>query len=247
MINGCVKMQEKMSLVSKCIVSVLILNFLCFFIQMSFTIVAVGVGTKPIGYDIYMEIDGEQVKQYTHYYEDGDDARLEAMDKAGTEYNKVELRTSIGKAASFVVKGLTMVCSLSIFCALIYSALWKAGDSDNNRSVYGGGARDRLKGLKIGLMAASPFALLYVLLVINKFSTFWPGIYGIFKIANYYLFPLVTAAYGSAMNVAGISIGGLALLLLTLVPIPLAAGLGYYFGNSEISIKNKIVYVKEKK
>lgn len=240
-------MKDKMPLVTKCLVSVLILNFLCFFIQMSFTIIAVGMGTKPLGYDVYVEVDGEDVKQYTHYYADGDDARMEEMDKQKIEYSKVEFRTSIGKVASAVVKTLTMVFTLSIFCALIYSSLWKAGDSDNNLSTYGGAPRDRLKGLKVGLLAVAPFAALYLLLVINKIHTFWPGIYGIFKIVNYYLFPLVGWGYGSAATVGDISAGGLLLLALTLIPIPLAATLGYYFGNSEVSIKNKIVYVKEKK
>ncbi len=240
-------MQEKMPLVTKCLVSVLILNFLCFFIHMSFTIVAVGMGTEPLGYDIYTDVEGEKVKQYTHYYADGEDTKLEEMDKAEIEYQKVEFRSSIGKVASAVVETLTMVFTLSIFCALIYSSLWKAGDNDNNLSVYGGVARDKWKGLKVGLMATVPFAALYLLLVANKIHTFWPGIYGIFKIVNYYLFPLVGWGYGSAATVADISVGGLLLLALTLVPIPLAATLGYYFGNSEVSIKNKIVYAKEKK
>ena len=240
-------MKNKMSLATRCIVSVLILNFLCFFIQMSFTLIAVGIGTTPLGHDVYVEENGEQVRQYTHYYADGEDKLLEQWEKEGKEYSVVEFRSDLSKSTSFFLRALTMVFSLSIFIAMIYSALWKQGDSDNNLTVYGGEKRDLFKGLKVGLIATVPFAALYLLLVINKFVTFFPGIYGVFKMANYYIFPLIDFAYGAADSVSQISLGGLLILLLTLVPVPLAAALGYYCGNKEISIKNKLIYVKEKK
>ena len=237
-----------MPLAIKCVISVLILNFLCFFIQASFNIVATGVATQPAGYDIYIDdADGNPEFQYKHLYTDGEDKKLEALDKAGTEYSRVDFRTPLGKGARFFINALTMVFTISIFCGFVYSFLWKAGDTDNNKATFGVAERDKLKGLKVGLIASVPFALLWMLLVINKFATFAPWLYGIFKAANYYLYPLVNWAYGSAMTVSEISIVGLLILLLTMVPIPLAAGLGYYFGNSEISLKNKLLYVKEKK
>ena len=75
-------------------------------------------------------------------------------------------------------------------------------------------------------------------------AVYW--IYGVFKVVNLYMYPLVNWAYGAAANVSQLSVGGLLILLLTLVPVPLAAAAGYYCGNSEISLKNKLLYVKEK-
>jgi len=236
-----------MPLAIKCVISVLILDFLCFFIHASFNVIATGVATEPEGYDIYVDdAEGNPVKQYRYYYTEGDDLKLAELEKNGTEYSRVDFRTPLGKGATVFIDTLTMVFTGSIFCAFIYSTLWKAGDSDNSKSVYGKAERDKLKGLKIGLMAVTPFALLYLLLLVNKFVSFTPWIYGVFKVVNLYMYPLVNWAYGAAANVSQLSVGGLLILLLTLVPVPLAAAAGYYCGNSEISLKNKLLYVKEK-
>ncbi len=241
-------MQGKVSIAVKCVISVLVLDFLCFFIGMSLNIIATGITTEPHSYDIFIKNEqGEYVKEYTHYHADGEDKRLAEYDEKKVDYRRFDYRTPMSWGTQALIDTVTMAFTFSIFCAFVYTALWRKGDKDNNLSVYSGAPRDKHYGLKVGLMATAPFALLYLLLLVNKFLTFWPGIYGVFKIVNYYLYPLVNLAYGEAISLSQLPFGSLALLLLTLIPIPLAAWLGYYCGNSEISIKNKIVYSKEKK
>ncbi len=241
-------MKEKLSIAAKCFAAILIVNFLCFFMFISFNVIAVGVGTTAQGYVAYQEVDGELVELYTHYYADGEDAKIEEYEQQGIEVKTSAFRSEVSPGITTAVKTLTFVSSFTIMCTMIYSILWRRGDKDNNLATFGHIKRDRLKGLKVGLLAVCPMALIYILLIINKFVEIIPGFSGLFKIANYYLFPLIDLCYAGAQSAAEIPFIGVALLLVTLVPVPALAWLGYYCGNNEISLTDKIIYVnKEKK
>ncbi len=242
-------MKEKLSIAAKCFLSILVLDLLCFFMFISFNVIAVGVGTTAEGYVAYKEVDGEYVELYTHYYADGEDTRLAEYQEQGIEVKTSAFRSEVSSGVSVAVDIITALSSIVIMCTMIYSILWKRGDKDNNLATFGHIERDKLKGLKIGLLAISPIALLYILLWVNKFIEIIPGYSGLFKIINYYLFPIVDLCYSGAASAAEIPVWGMLLLLLTLVPIPVVAAVGYYCGNSEIVLGDKFIYVnrKEKK
>ncbi len=242
-------MKEKLSIAAKCFAAILVIDFLCFFMFISFNVIAVGVGTTAQGYVAYKEVDGELVELYTHYYADGEDTKIKEYEEQGIEVKTSSFRSEVSPGISTAVDVITILSSLSIMCAMIYSILWRRGDKDNNLATFGHIERDKMKGLKVGLLAVSPMALLYILLWVNKFVEIIPGYSGLFKIANYYLFPLVELCFSGAQSASEIPVWGMLLLLLTLVPVPALSTLGYYCGNSEIVLTDKIIYVnhKEKK
>ncbi len=243
-------MKQNISIAAKCLVSILLLDFVCFFLYMTFTAIAIGTTTKPDYYIAYKQTeDGEMEELYTHYYADGEDKKLEEYEKQGIEVRTFIYRTEMKKSTQNWVKLLSFGLTFVILFGMVYSILWKRGDRDNNLAAFEHIRPDPLRGLKIGGLAVIPSALLYLLLFISKFSSLIPGMLGIFRIFNYYMFPIVDLAFGNATVPADISLGGFAILLLTLLPIPLIAALGYYCGYKEISVKDKLIYAsnKEKK
>ena len=212
----------------------------------SFNVIAVGVGTQSEGYIAYKEEGGEIVELYTHYYADGDDLKMAEYTEQGVEVKTSSFRTPVSDGLSTAIDVITAVCSLIILWSMLYSLLWKRGDSDNNLATFGHIERERNKGLKIGLLADVPFLALYLVLWADKLLGFSVAYSGIFKIANYYLFPFVDLCYKGAESSAGIPVLGMLLLALTLVPIPLVAHIGYYCGNNEISLGDKFIYAKTK-
>lgn len=239
-------MKQKLSIAIKCIASIIILNLLCFFMYISFNVIAVGVGTQSEGYVAYKEENGEIVELYTHYYADGDDTKMAEYTDNGIEVKTSSFRTPVSDGLSAAIDILTVLFSAIILWSMLYSLLWKRGDTDNNLATFGHIEREKYKGLKIGLLADVPFALLYLLLWADKLFGFSPAFSGLYKIANYYMFPLIDLCYKGAETSAEISVLGMLCLLVTLIPIPLVAHIGYYCGNNEISLGDKFVYAKTK-
>lgn len=239
-------MKQNISIALRCIASLIILNFLCFFMYISFNVIAVGVGTQSEGYVAYKEEGGEIVELYTHYYADGDDLKMKEYTDKGIEVKTSSFRTPVSEGLSTAIDVITVIFSFIILWSMIYSLLWKRGDSDNNLATFGHIEREKYKGLKIGLIADVPFLVLYLVLWADKLLSFSPAYSGIFKIANYYMFPLIDLCYKGAESAAGIPVWGMLCLLLTLVPVPLIAHIGYYCGNNEISLGDKFIYAKTK-
>lgn len=240
-------MKQNISAAAKCFLSVLLVDFMSFFLFLSITVIAVGVSTENIGYVAYsVNSEGTSEELYTYYYSDGDDTRLEEYEAQGVEVKTQNIRSEVSDGVNNAVKILTFLFTLVMFFAMIYSSLWTRGDKDNNLAAFGHIKRDKFRGLKIGLLADAPFALLYLLLAANKIHDFIPAYNFIYRTFNYYMFPLVDAAFGAAKTAGELSVGGLLLLLVTLIPMPLACSVGYYCGNNEISLRDKFVYAKDK-
>ncbi len=240
-------MKENMSAATKSFLSVLLVDFMSFFLFLSFTVIAVGVSTENIGYVAYaVNSEGTSEELYTYYYSDGDDTRLEEYKAQGVEIKTQNIRSTVSDSVNNLVKIITFLFTLVMFFAMIYSSLWTRGDKDNNLAAFGHIKRDKFRGLKIGILADVPFLLLYLLLAANKIHEFIPSYSAVYRTFNYYMLPIVDAAFGAAKTAGELSVGGFLLLLVTLLPLPLVCSFGYYCGNNEISLRDRFIYAKDK-
>ena len=240
-------MKQTLSVAAKCFFSIILVNLMCFFIYVSFVTIGLGItDTDVVAYQVYtVDEDGNVQASHTHYTKDGEDLKAKEYEAQGIEVQKEAIK-QLKPVTSKVIDGLTFFCSVVILYAFVYTHTWTRGDKDNNLATFDHIKRDKLKGLKIGLLAIIPSAVLYLALIVEKLFPYFKGMPALFKIANYYMFPIVNLFVGSAETVSQISWGGIAGLSLTLVIVPAVATLGYYCGNSEISLKEKLIYVKKK-
>ena len=242
-------MKQGASIVSKGIVTVLMINLLTLILLFSLTTLAIGMGTETIGYVAYSVDEEENVEElYTHYYKDGDDTKLKEYEDKGIEVKTQTFRSTVSKGISYTLDIVAGVLGFIMLFAFVYNLFWTRGDKDANLATYGHIALDKYRGVKLGLLITLPFAFSYLLLVVDKiFSLFSSSLYlFIYRIVNYNMYPIIEFATRGAENAQGVPTWALLLLLVTLIPIPAISALGYYCGIKGISIKDKIVYKKDK-
>ena len=240
-------MKQIIATAAKCFVSVLILDLMCFFIYGSFVTVGLAVGETEVShYQIVVYDENGDPIENNSYTPDEKVTKEKELKAEKAKYDIQPIKVLANSTKSFV-EILTGICSLLILFGMIYTTTWARGDKDHNLATFGDGVIDKLKGLKIGLTAVIPFALLYVFLIVDKFLPNELYALGAFKTANYYLFPLVDAVSGSASTANDLSILSVLGLISCMLFIPAFAVLGYFCGSNEISIKEKLLYIKKEK
>ena len=239
-------MQTVKSLVFHCIIRAVLASILAFIIYMSITVIAVGMGTKDIGYTVLYSEDGENYTEvYTHYYADGDDAQL-AKYENNDKYYKTLIHSQLPTYATALVRWTGQAATLILLFAMVYGFMWHAGDSDANKCELGKQPRHILKGLKVGLIADIPYALLYLGLIITYLFNKSSGYTRIYKIATYFMYAFNDTFIKTGKSGFILNIGSVIGCIVVLLPIPLFCTIGYIIGEKHIILKDKIIYKQNK-
>ncbi len=160
---------------------------------------------------------------------------------------------SIGSAVDHVAYQVFMqIISMIIFIAMIYSAMWHDGDRDRNLVDFHHIEKDMLKGLKVGLIAMIPAMLTSILLVLSAAGVVKPipdlGLNVaelIYRIINFYAIHIINAIIPPE---SAPTWGGIVLVSLIPLIIPLANGIAYVLGYNRIALISRLVYKgKDKK
>lgn len=236
-------------LVLQCLFRSVVVSFIAFLLYASFTIIVSGMTTKELGYTIMKSEDGENFEDiYTHYHsadcqdENGcDDPRYNEYAEK-TEYYKSPIRSAVSPAVSIATKWGSQIIALVILYGLIYALMWKAGDSNADIAELGNGKIDKVKGLKVGLIADLPYAVLYLGLVITQGLGILKSYPGIYKILTYFMFGFNDTFMPVTEKGMEITWPGLAVLWVVLIPIPLFTTVSYLIGQRHIVVKDRIIY-----
>ena len=236
-------MKKNVSVAGKCIFIVFFVNLLCLILYFSLTAIAVGTTTENIGYIAYAtNEDGSKEELYEYHYADGEDLKLKKYEEEGRPILTIPVRSEMSYGADLTLKIVTAVLSLLLLVAFLYNELWLRGNKDVNLVAFGHIEDDKNKGLKIGLITVVPFALSYLVLVVDKIFNFFPEYLLVYKLINYNLAVPIEFVANGAKSASEISPLGTAALLLTLLPIPIVSTIGYRCGVKGFSIKEKLMY-----
>ena len=156
---------------------------------------------------------------------------------------QVEKRSKLSPTAEWVSGILSQLFLLMLLIVMPYSILWERGDKDCNSVHFGHMQEDKLRGLKVGLMASIPSILAYLILVLSKLGLISSSYVFIYRFLNLAFIPV----YNGLVGTAGISWGGMAVLLLTVAVVPLTGYIAYWLGYRQISLSEKIIYVNPNK
>lgn len=231
-----------------CAIRYIITALLTFFIYLSVTVVFVGLFYQNIGYTVYKIEDGKTEELYRYFYSEGEDTKYAEYEQQGLELQKVETPSELSGTPKFVADSLTQIAGLGIVFAFVYSSVWKIGASDSNLDSVGAIKLDKLRGLKIGLLANVPLYIAFAIFVIARMGVISGSWYAVFRFINFPVFTLINALYGqSTSTAAGIGWGNVAAGVLTFITLPLFAHIAYTLGNKRISISEKIIYKSKKK
>ena len=229
-----------------CAIRYVVTALITFFIYLSVTVIFVGLFYQSSGYTVYKIENEKPVELYRYYYSEGEDTKYAEYEKQGLELQKVETPSELKGTPKLVADALTQVAGLVVLFAFVHSAVWKIGDSDRNQIAQGNREADKLRGIKIGLLANIPLYVAYLIFIIAKAGLIPGNWYALFRFINFPLFTLINLLYGQSTSTAvGIPwlnvIGGAVVFII----LPLFAHIAYTLGLKRISISESIVYKKK--
>lgn len=159
---------------------------------------------------------------------------------------------SIGSVVtSTPVLVIIQIVAVFIFLGMIYGPSWYCGDHDVNAVQFGRMEEDPLKGLKIGLIAAIPYALTIILLIISKLDLLYITIDGqrgpldlgfAYRILNIQYLYMINALIDPEAGTAAASWLSIFGVWLYNLLIPLVCTAGYALGYRHISIMERLVF-----
>ena len=159
-----------------------------------------------------------------------------------------EIRSDVPASVQLAFDIVAQVLMFILLAALPYSKLWEQGDKDSNSVQFGHMQEDKLRGLKVGLMAGIPSYLLYVVLILSKLGLVYPRFIFIYRLLNFSFLPLMNRLTGTAIQATmDVSWPAIIALVLTVVVVPIICWLGYLLGYKHISLSEKFVYVNPQK
>lgn len=228
---------------------IIIINFMCFFLVISLSVLSNAVFTEDIGYNAFGTKEGseESVQLYSYYYKDGEDTQKQKYEDEGYTVTTSTIRSTISKTGNTVFLTVTQLFNIILLAGMIYPALWQRGTKDSNLVHFKHQPEDKLKGLKCGIIAAIPSVLLLLVLTAVKssaaVSAFPAALLNMLLASTYSVNTLIS---GSAATLGELSILKMLLYLLLQLLVPAIAYVSYLLGYKNISLGEKFVYKKNK-
>lgn len=134
--------------------------FISFFVYISFYVMIREFSTTVVGYTVY-EIDSEGNATDIETFK-------EAPESIKENQGYRQVRSEMPKAANIIMGSLQVICGVGVFFCVVGSVLAKQAAKDRNNMDFAGASYDKLKGLKIGAIAAIPSALLWAVALILR-------------------------------------------------------------------------------
>lgn len=223
----------------------IIANIMCFMLIITFNMLGANLLTEKIGYTVYGTVsEGETVELYTHYFSDGDDLKKQDYIDKGYTLNEVTVRSQMGKSSTIVWDAIAQTFMLIIMAIFVYNELWNLGYKDNNAVRIKMKKEDKLKGLKIGLLATAPSYLLVTVLLFARHTIGKNLSIVIFGFLNSYLYKTILFITGGGITFSQLQIWKILIFYPLISVVPVIALVAYLIGYKGILISEKIIYKK---
>lgn len=231
----------------KCLSKYIVGIIICFFAFLSLAFIFNAATTKNIGYQVSGTKDGQTVHLFD--YDISDESAAEKIEQYRTDgytVSQYPVRSELTPQNKFTYLLIAQIISLITEIMIVFSVIWDYGVKDHDSFTSGKSKKDAFRGVKIGLIAAIPAAILYIVLLLCKFGVFRPQFLSIYRTLNSQFYGIVDWIYGSALLATDLSFVQLFLLALLLLFLPVCCGISYYIGLRNINIIDRTVYKRGK-
>lgn len=152
-------------------------------------------------------------------------------------------------AAMTITNAVALFLQAGLYFCIVYGKQWERGDKDANAVQFGKLADDPWRGVKVGLLAAVPSFVSWLVLVADKCFGIWPHIAMVYRLCQVGLYPIVVWSMGSEVMVPSSAVGwgGIVCAGMPVLFLPVVAGLAYFFGYRHIQVWERLVFVRKKK
>lgn len=235
-------LSKSFKLYGKCIVG----SIMCFFLVITLNVIGTSFFTDVVGYTAWGVKDGDekQVELYTHYYDDGEDTKMQEYIDAGYTVNQTDIRSQMSKKTSLVWNITAEVFLIFMMGVFVYNDLWNLGFKDNNAVRIGVKAEDKLKGLKIGFLTAVPAFVLLTVFAIGKNTFVKNASIALYAFLNTHLYPAIIAITDSGGYISELKLWQFLVFYALLLIIPIIAHVAYILGYKSILVSEKLIYKK---
>ena len=233
------KKNEVISLALQVFLKTILAAVLSIFVYMSLSVIIIGMNSKQIGYRVYeLNEAGEQVEVESQLFND----TITTAPTAGEGQLVEGIMSDPPASAMIFLNVLSEILMLLMLSFFIISALRDKGQRDHTNVKYGHMKEDKLIGLKIGLLAAIPAFVAYLVLVFAKITGLLPSYLFLYRYINICFLPIINSVAGTSVLSTEISWLALFVLFLLQLFIPLVCHAAYTIGYKQIFLSDKIVY-----
>lgn len=140
----------------------------------------------------------------------------------GPGQRKQTIRSTMPVGAEIALNVLSSILMLLLLASFPYSIVWSKGDRDKNSVNFGHMQEDKLRGLKVGLMAAIPSAIGYIVLVLSKLGVCFPKYIFLYRFANVPFMPIINSMVSTEIqNTAQVPWPAILAMLMVVAFVPL--------------------------
>lgn len=228
----------------KLFLRILIAMVLCAILHVSMNVIGTAFFSDVVGYQVFEQAEDESVsKVEEHYYADGEQELTSAdLDlKENQMFTAIRVVSDNTAAVINVISQILMLIVLGIFP---YHILWQFGNRDDTNVRYRGQKPDPMRGVRIGVLAMTPFFYVWVGLFLK--NCFGPAgvVLDIFKLTTFAFAPYVNWILGAADGSTVIEWWKLLLLLPIYLFVPAVSGISYCIGGRQFSLAEFITFKK---
>ena len=226
-------------------------GLMCCFTYLSFNVIFNFAFTDKVGYDVYGVADGSDQKEllYTFDYadENAEDTNWKEYEDKGYTLEKYTKRSELTSGENTALIVITQLFCLIFVATFVIDSLLPMGNKDSNMVRIGAKKEDKLKGLKVGLLANVPAFLLFIGLVICAVGVKPDLPPQLYMILNGAYWPLISVIASSAKVIGDLKLWHFIILFLIQLIIPIIGLISYYVGYKDYAFLSKLLYKKKKK
>ncbi|MDO4743203.1 MAG: hypothetical protein Q4B04_04120 [bacterium] len=197
-----------------------------------------GFMTQITGYTVYEQQENGKSKLVSEITlaegQTGSDIELEE------NQIKIQVRSEMSTVEKIITKVITQAILLIIFYMAVFMKSGDIGRKQRFLEICNQCDVDKWLGLKIGLMASIPSALMYIVLVVCKFLSV--NFLNIFKVYHSAFRPLVDWICNESNNINDVSILTVFLMIIPTILMPVISQLAYLYGYTNGQATQKIIY-----
>lgn len=238
--------KKTLNVAVKVFTRLLLATVLCAILYVSMNVLSTAFFSNVVGYQIFEQNENQEVSLIEeHYYQSGETIMTaENMDLADNQiFSAIRVVPDTAKRAMDVVSQVLMLVVLGVFP---YHILWEFGNRDDTNVRYRGQRPDPLRGLKIGLLSMTPFALSLAVLFVSKYVTVLHNYLAFYRVTAFPYLPYINWILGDATSAADVALWRLLLLIPTMLVVPLVCTVAYRMGGRQFSIVEFLTFAKKK-
>ena len=237
--------KKTVSVALKLFVRLLVAIILCAILNVSMNVIGTAFFSDVIGYQIFEQAkDGTSSIVEEHYYKEGE-TPVTAEDLKLKENQMFSAIRKVKDSTQGAVDFVSQILMLIVLGVFPYHILWQFGNRDDTNVRYRGQKPDPWRGVRIGLLAMIPFAVMWLLLIVAKFGIITPNYLQVYRLIAFPFMPYLNWLFGAAQSLTDVALWRIFLLIPTLLFVPAVSGFAYKLGGRQFSISEFITFKKK--